>query len=279
MVPVAALLAGACAQSPQTAPPGLAPEVAQHFDAGWAQRAWWDDGLAEVATYEAERVIYNKPRQFEYTLITVKEDFNRQFNVKTDDYQRPDLFPVMKVNEFCRIPTDNYPYHFLTSLFFPREQPTALHKLTTSSQEWCGTTFKAVQAGSTGYQLTYNSYWDGQGEGTRPLPGAMLFEDALPYTLRSLRFDQPGAFNVPICELQQTSKATPPVLYQARVQVEASAQELAQPAWQVTVQLDSAKTNTYWFAKAYPNLLLRQQTWDGRTLNLKSVRRYAYWQH
>ena len=37
-----------------------------------------------------------------------------------------DVFPVMKVNQFCRIPTDQYPYHFLTSLFFRRENPTPL---------------------------------------------------------------------------------------------------------------------------------------------------------
>ncbi|MCR5886453.1 hypothetical protein LRS06_01420 [Hymenobacter sp. J193] len=275
-------LTAACTPQPETSQPAAAlpPQVTQHFDAGWAQNKWWDDGLAEVATYAAERTIYQKPRQFEYTLITVKEDFNREFNSKTDDYQRPDLFPVMKVNQFCRIPTDNYPYHFLTSLFFRREQPTQLHKLTTSSQEWCGTTFKALTAEASGYQQTYNSYWDGQGAGTRHLPGAMLFEDGLPYTLRSLRFARQPAFTVPVCELQQTSKAAPPVVYQAKVTVTpADPTETPEAAWQVQVQLDSTKQNRYWFARRYPHVLLRQTTWDGRSLTLRQVRRYAYWQH
>ena len=102
--------------------------VIPHFDENWAMKKYWEDGLAEVATYDAERVVYKKKRSFEYTLITVKEEFNQEFNVKTDDYERADLFPVMKVNQFCAIPADNYPYHYLTSLFFRRDQPVALYR-------------------------------------------------------------------------------------------------------------------------------------------------------
>ncbi|TGE20149.1 hypothetical protein [Hymenobacter elongatus] len=263
-------------QSFSNALSGLQP----HFNPQWAMDKLWEDGLAEVATYEAERVIYAKKRRFDYTQITVKEEFNQEFNVKTDSYQRPDMFPVMKVNQFCRIPTDQYPYHFLTSLFFRRDQPVALHKLTTSSQEWCGATFKALADDGEQYSQTYNSYWDGQGAGQRQLRRDALFEDALPYTLRALRFEAKPTFAATIFELQQTSKAAVPASYQAQVRVaEATASETAQPAWRVSVTLDKQKKNTYWFARKYPNVLLRQTTWDGRTLQLKTVRRYAYWTH
>lgn len=248
------------------------------FRQQWAMNPLWEDGLAEVATYDAERVVYGEARPFEYTLITVKEEFNQQYNVKTDDYQRKDNFPVMKVNQFCRIPTDNYPYHYLTSLFFRRDQPVQLHKLTTSSQEWCGTTFKAITDDGLQYQQTYNSYWDGQGAGQRQLRRNALFEDALPYTLRSLRFENQPSFAAPVYELQQTSKAPVPQLYQARFRTEeARPNETAEPSWRVTVTLTADKQNVYWFAKTYPNLLLRQTTWDGRSLLLRQVRRYAYW--
>ncbi|MCB2376696.1 hypothetical protein LGH70_03845 [Hymenobacter sp. BT635] len=251
-----------------------------YFNTQWAMDKLWEDGLAEVAVYEAERVIYNKPRQFEYTQITVKEEFNQEFNVKTDTYQRADMFPVLKVNQFCRIPTDQYPYHFLTSLFFRRDQPISLHKLTSSSQEWCGTTFKAITDEGDQYTETYNSYWDTQGAGQRQLRRDVLLEDALPYTLRALRFEKTPALAATILELQQTSKATAPVSYRARLQVTAApAADTPEPAWQVRVQLDEEKENVYWFARKYPNVLLRQTTWDGRTLQLKSVRRYAYWTH
>ncbi|SMC00346.1 hypothetical protein SAMN00120144_1960 [Hymenobacter roseosalivarius DSM 11622] len=254
-------------------------KLAPHFNQQWAMATWWEDGLAEVATYEAERVVYDKVRRFEYTLITVKEEFTPQFDVKADTLQRPDLFPVMKVNQFCRIETDQYPYHYLTSLFFRRDEPVALHKLTTSSQEWCGNTFKAITDEGLHYLQTYNSYWDGQGSGERQLRRDAVFEDALPYTLRSLRFARKPAFQLVVTELQQTSKAARPNYYTAQLKVEEGlAVDTPEAAWRVTVALAANKQNVYWFAKKYPNVLLRQTTWDGRNLRLKSVRRYAYWQ-
>ncbi|SNC64580.1 hypothetical protein SAMN06265337_1108 [Hymenobacter gelipurpurascens] len=270
------------AQKPKPTPKAPTDNVltrrGSFFNQQWAMDTLWEDGLAEVATYAAERVVYGEARKFEYTLITVKEEFNQQFNVKTDDYQRRDLFPVMKVNEFCAISTENYPYHFLTSLFFRRDQPTILHKMTTSSQEWCGNTFKAITDDGLQYAQIYNSYWDGQGAGHRQLRREVLFEDALPYTLRSLRFERKPNFVVPVYELQQTSQAKAPTLYQALFQTEdAQTETTSEPAWRVTVALDAQKKNVYWFAKRYPNTLLRQTTWDGRTLLLKEVRRYAYW--
>ena len=265
----------------KTGPPAPAQAlqpIMRHFDEQWAMRKHWDDGLAEVATYDAERVVYRKKRQFELTLITVKEEFNREFNAKTDDYKRLDVFPVMKVNVFCQIPADQYPYHYLTSLFFRRDQPVALHKLTTSSQEWCGNTFKAIVDDGVSLKQSYNSYWDQQGTGSRDLRRDVLLEDALPYTLRTLRFDQRPTFELVVMDLQQTSKAALPLYYRARLTTaEAPAAEAAAPAWRVAVQLAPGKQNVYWFARAYPNILLRQTTWDGRTLRLKSQRRYAYW--
>ena len=265
----------------KTGPPAPAQAlqpIMRHFDEQWAMRKHWDDGLAEVATYDAERVVYRKKRQFELTLITVKEEFNREFNAKTDDYKRLDVFPVMKVNVFCQIPADQYPYHYLTSLFFRRDQPVALHKLTTSSQEWCGNTFKAIVDDGVNLKQSYNSYWDQQGTGSRDLRRDVLLEDALPYTLRTLRFDQRPTFGLVVMDLQQTSKAALPLYYLARLTTaEAPAAEAAAPAWRVAVQLAPGKQNVYWFARAYPNILLRQTTWDGRTLRLKSQRRYAYW--
>ncbi|HEX8328637.1 MAG TPA: hypothetical protein VF629_13930 [Hymenobacter sp.] len=252
--------------------------VMPYFDSAWAMNKHWEDGLAEVATYEAERTVYNKKRTFELTQITVKEDFNQEYNVKTDDYQRDDLFPVMKINQFCQITADEYPYHYLTSLFFRREQPVALYKMTMSSQEWCGNTFKSIVDDGVNFEETYNSYWDKQGVGSRDLRRDVFLEDALPYSLRSLRFDTLPSFDLTVLGLQQTNKASPPEYYRGHLTAAAAAaNEVGQPAWRVTVALGKDRQNVYWFAQQYPNVLLRQTTWDGRSLRLKAVRRYAYW--
>jgi hypothetical protein len=255
----------------------LSKEQQANFNPEWAQNKHWDDGLAEVAIYQAERVVYNKPRSFEYLLITVKEDFNQAFNVKTDNYNRSDLFPVMKVNQFCRIPTDNYPYHYLTSLFFRRENPVQVHKITSSSQEWCGNTFKAIIQAGNNFNYTFNSYWDEQGAGELALPGDVLFEDQLPYTLRSLRFKDGLTLKAQVAELLQTNKANKPAVYQTTITVHSDTRSTPN-LWLVSVKLSAEKENKYFFRKEYPHILEKQQTWDGRQLQLKEVKRYAYWQ-
>lgn len=252
--------------------------VLPHFNQEWAMGKYWDDGLAEVAVYDAERTIYKKKRTFEYTQITVKEEFNQAFNVKTDDYKRTDLFPVMKINQFCSIAADQYPYHYLTSLFFRRDQPVALYKMSSSSQEWCGNTFKSIIDDGVNFEMWYHSYWDGEGDNSRDLRRDIFLEDALPYTLRTLKFEEQPAFKLVVLNLQQTNRAKPPQYYQASLTTtEAPAADAPAPAWRVAVALAPDRENVYWFAKTYPNVLLRQTTWDGRSLRLKSTRRYAYW--
>ncbi|MBX0289995.1 hypothetical protein K3G63_06060 [Hymenobacter sp. HSC-4F20] len=243
----------------------------------WAMDQLWEDGKAEVATYQAEQVLGDEVQQFECTLITSKEEFNQQYNVRTDSLKRKDLFPVMQVTQLYSIPTATYPAHFLTSLFFRRDQPVQLHKLTASVQEWQGATFKTITDDGMQYVQTYDSYRDGQGSGQRQLQRMALFEDALPYTLRSLRFEQLPSFSTSIYERQQATPARPPVLYQAQVRTEdALAADTPEPAWRVLVTLSNQRQNVYWFSKQYPNVLLRQRTWDGRTLRLQQVKRVAY---
>jgi hypothetical protein len=176
----AALLAGCtfsatppqeAAEAPPTAPPVDAEVL---FHAAWAQDPLWDDGLAEVTLYEAHRPQYGKIESYEAVFIVVKEDFNRDLLVKAD----PPL-------------TDNYPYHFMASVFVRRDAPTRLVKLTLGSQEWCGNTFKEIKTVGGRSELITNSYFDGQGDARRPLdlrPGDLL-EDQLPLALRGLNFD------------------------------------------------------------------------------------------
>lgn len=242
----------------------------------WAMDPLWEDSKAEVATYAAERIVDGEVRQFESTLLTVKEEFSQQHNARTDSIRGKDSFPVMRFSQLCSIPTDAYPLHFLITAFFRRDQPVQLHKLTTSSQELHGATFKALTDDGMQYVQTYDSYQEGQGAGQRQLRRTVLFEDALPYTLRSLRFENLPGFKTDIYEMQQTNQAQPPVLYQAQVRTEdALTADTPEPAWRVRVALSNQKQNVYWFSKQYPNVLLRQTTWDGRSLRLKQVRREA----
>ena len=243
------------------------------YDHEWAMNKLWEDGNAEVAHYDAEMVIYGRTRKFDYVYVTVKEEFNEAFNVKTNDYNRNDLFSVMKVNKFARLETENYPYHFLTSLFFKRERPGQLHKMTHTTQEWCGNTFKQFTVTPDGYEYKYNSYFDGYGDGKTNITGqGLVWEDQLSHLLRALKFRNGHAFKQKVVESQINNKTKSPTIYEATFRVKDT-----DSYWQVEVTLEEGKVNTYEFQKEYPNLLIQQRSWNGHHLALKSVDRYQYW--
>lgn len=261
-------------------------QVNQYLNLDWAMNSLWDDGKAEVAIYDAERVVYGKPRSFEYVYILVKEDFNKEFQVKTDTYDRDDLYPVMKANLFCRIPTDAYPYHYLTSVFYKRENPGEVHKLTNTSQEWCGNTAKSFVDKGKNYQFDYQSYWDGQGNGSARVAGGVWFEDQLSYTLRTLNFAEGLTFDQVLYPSQISSKAIVPQAEAAQFTVtKAAPEELAElPAglirqpWKISVSRAEGPDLNYWINGEGENLLLKMNSTDGRSLTLKSVTRDAYWE-
>ena len=243
------------------------------IDQNWAMDKLWEDGQAEVAIYDAQMVIYGSPRTFENPMITVKEEFNTSFNVKTDDYDRHDLFSVIKVNRFADIPTPNYPYHYLTSLFYKREQPEQLHKMTHTGQEWCGNTFKQFELTPSGYAYDYNSYFDGYGDGYMELEGNdFWWEDQLPYVLRALSFEDGLRFEKATVNSQINTKTFSPEVTKANYLVTEE-----DSVWRVSVTFGENKENSYTFDKEYPNLMQEQNTWYGYQMKLRSVSRYKYW--
>jgi len=255
----------------------------KHVSPNWASHTMWDDGLAEVATYEANQRIYGKNRTYECVYITVKEVFNQAHNVKTDDYSRTDLFDVLKVNRFERIEMEQYPYHYASNFFFKRNEPLKIHKMTISSQEWCGSTFKVYKplADKVGYRIYYHSYWDGEGEGEKVEEGDFLFEDQLPFTLRMMELSQGLQFNARLMPSQMSAKVGPIYADLAVFRVGSTKFTLNETeieAWKVNVQLDLERANMYVIEKAHPNRLLEIKTWNQRNLRLKQIKRYAYWE-
>ncbi|MFQ5817309.1 MAG: hypothetical protein ACE5H2_05040 [Terriglobia bacterium] len=254
------------------------------FDASWSQAALWDDGQAEVGLYEARRPQYGKLRRFEALLIVVKEDFNPKLHVKADPpYAGKALLPVLKLNFVQSYWTENYPYHFLTSVFVRRDDPTRLVKLTTSSQEWCGNTFKEVKAWRRPAELVFHSYFDGEGDGVRQLdlrPGDLL-EDQLPLALRGLRFAPGVRVRTRLYPSIVSNSLRMPLAFRA-AEIRVVGEEVVRTprgraqAWRVEVEAGKLK-QTYWFASAEPHELLKMESSDGRELVLKQLTRKPYW--
>lgn len=240
----------------------------------------WRDGKAEVAHYAATRTVYGKPRPHEAVLITVAEDIDTATYTKADPpYVTKTLVPALKLNLIATIPTDQYPYHYMTSVYVPRADPTRLLKLAQSSQEWCGTTFKEVTGFAARPVLHFHSYWGGQGDGEHelPLPTGTLLEDQLPMTLRTLPFEAGLRLPVRLVRSLVDTKGGAPVVQGALLSVsQPEPARVVGKAWRVELKTSDALLD-YWMAADPPHVLARFDGGDGRTLELKSVSRRVYW--
>jgi len=261
----------------------LAPELPV-FDSAWARDPLWDDGQAEVSLYDARRPQYGKVESYQAVFLVVKEDFDPKLLVKADPpYEGKQLIPVLKLNAVHSYWTPNYPYHFLASVFVRRDDPAALVKLTVGSQEWCGNTFKEVKLSGGRPELHAHTYFDGEGDTTRPLDlrSGDLLEDQLPLSLRSLPF-APGLEVrrriLPSLIANNLRRPLNPVEAVVRVAGEETVQTGAGrlAAWKVSVEMGELK-QTWWFEKTFPYALLKMESSDGRAWLLKSRARQPYW--
>ena len=124
----------------------------------------WDDGLSEMCYYDATDTVYGTKRH--YTRVHL---FNRQWmdpatGVKTEP-DSPGAVPAFKLLIAEQIPTDNYNYRYLTTVFLRRSDLTPL-KMTSSSQEWCGHTFKHLRWTDDRLDVQSFSYFPDEGDRT-----------------------------------------------------------------------------------------------------------------
>ncbi len=262
----------------------LSAVPAQAGAADWGNHPLWDDGFAEVATYEAQRWVYGRLRTFETVLITVKEAFGRKYYTKADPpYAGKEIFPVLKLNIVSEIQTENYPYSYLTSIFVDRDNIFKLVKMAHGSQEWCGNTFKLIKTWGPASELIFHSYWEGEGDGRRPLEWGpnSLAEDQLFLSLRALPFSEGYTWAFRLLPTQITNKVSHTELEQAVGRVvgqEALAlQQGKSICWRVDLEFGETK-QSYWFEKTYPNTLAQFRSSDGRHLRLISQSRKKYWE-
>ncbi len=256
----------------QSAPQPLVNAIQRDF----AASEFWDDGLAEVAHYQAERVIYGAARPYEAHLITVKEDFNTEYYAKADwPYGQKPILPVLKQNYVGQISTPNYDYHYNRSLFVDRENFSRSVKLTITGFEWCGNAYKEFQLWHDSPLQIYHSYWDGEGSGQRKLSNNdnMFLEEELFLLLRGLKFEDGLEAYFQLYTNQTTNRAPEPVANRAGLHVVEG-----EESWQVSVQTEEGRSMMFEFDVEYPHVLLQFEHSDGRKMSLESVSRYAYWE-
>ena len=172
----------------------------------------WNDGLSEMSYYRATSRIYGKKRS--YTRIHM---FNRQWmdpirGVKTD-LIASDSVPVFKLNISEEIPVENHNYRYMTTLFLRRSDLSAF-KMATSSQEWCGTSYKHLRWQENNLSIQSFSYLNNEGENHWQLDG-----DAVPYESLLILARNVTATGLPISlnvlTPLRSNKQVEPIIYKA----------------------------------------------------------------
>lgn len=128
-------------------------------------RKYWNQGKAELTRYELKQARYGEIHKGESVLIFVTEPFLTDKQVKYEQGDRSKAIQVLKLNFTRKFYTGIYPYSLMTSVFTPTDfQKYRTLKVTTSSQEWCGSMFLQMNLRNNEYESQIRSYFQSEGD-------------------------------------------------------------------------------------------------------------------
>jgi hypothetical protein len=246
------------------------------FDAGWLQRSdYWNRGKAEFDIYEGTVVRYGQPRESEVIHILVREPFSPKAMVKTDDWEQPGAYPVLKMNQILRIPTGIYVYQQMHSNFW-KVATGSLIKFSLTSSDSCGNTFKIGERTADSWTYRYFTYWEGMAEGRAEFtpPSIGCFYDELPMRVRTIDFSKErGEFGIQLAPTLINSKADEIAFRPAQVKFAVSGSAIL-----VTVT-HADGIDEFELARPFPHLLRRWKMADGGELRLSKSLMIDYWNY
>lgn len=257
------------------------------FQAGaWLNDRTWYDGKAEKCIYEATRTLYGVERRYDARAYTNKQQMDPRTTTKSASGQGVEVF---KHHWSERVPTAAYDYDFSTATF-SRTSDLQLFKLTASTQEDCGASFKQATREGDSFVFFESSYFPGDGVRTGKLDRAqdLVAEDALPLVLRNYPFDAPKDLALSLIPTQKDTHAVrwEPVPHTVR---SAGTETLTLPAGEFAAHrldlFDGRGTivSSFWFsasgeAPLLHVLLKAVNPRGGTSYELKSHERTAYWE-
>ncbi len=258
------------------------------LNSAWQHDAIWYDGKAEYAVYESHRSIYGQDREYETVIITNKQRMDPNTTTKSADWQAPRQVEVFKHNVREVIETENYDYKFLTTSFIHTDSLDPF-KVTMSSQEDCGATFKHfVTDGKHVTADTFVYFPDGgPSHETYRVPAHLQFEDALTLVLRSFPFNDPPAEPLSIILIPDMTDThatahrpvTSEITYAGVVHL--SVPEGNVETHRLDIKAADGTTTSYWFAKDqspdWLGILVQFEGAYGVRYLLRSHSRWDYW--
>jgi len=252
--------------------------------------ATWDDGLSEMSYYDAVDTIYGKPRHYIRMMLLNREWLNPVQRVKAE---HPVLsasgkgaaasIPVFKLNIIEQIPTQNYNYRYMVTVFLNRGTLEP-EKLAASSQEWCGTTFKEFQWLPDGLKVRGFSYFEGEGDRQWSLPARPVVypAEALFVVARAAAASKED-LSLRVLPPARSTHLVEPIPRDVRLEVAKETQSVRMPfgtftGRRVTVTGAGKHGPTEFTVEtAPPYRLLTYRGPGGLTLSLRYQERRAYW--
>lgn len=131
-----------------------------------AFRKYWLAGQAELNSYSLQQARNGSLNSGQAVLIFATEDFRTDTQVKSESTASADkATPVLKANIVKKFVAGLYDYALFTSVFTPINTGNSLLpvfpntlKVSSSTQDWDGTTYTQLNLRPTGYQVRGHSY-------------------------------------------------------------------------------------------------------------------------
>ncbi|HXA09741.1 MAG TPA: hypothetical protein VNW28_07140 [Chthoniobacterales bacterium] len=254
---------------------GTLPASGQFTPGFVTNSGYWNDGKAEFNIYDARIVRDGQPRQTEVLHILVREPFDLRQMVKPDNWQRPNVIQVLKMNQILHIPTGLYVFQQMHSNFW-RADNARLAKFSLTSNDSCGNTYKEARRGGEVFTCQWHTYWDGMAEGREKvrLPPNGFFYDELPLRVRTIDFSKgSGDFAIQLAPTIINSKKDNLVWKPAKVHFESTNRAIY-----VSVE-HAAGTDRFMLGRGFPHLLREWAAADGSRLTLKRSLKIDYWNY
>ena len=258
----------------------LLAAAASSDDAAWkpgfGADPLWNDGSAEVSTYETVDLKYGIPRSSQAVLIVVAEDLDRARLVKADHPAgEPATLRVLKFNHVRSVPAGVYTYQQMLSAYSAartsRLEPV---KVTMTSHEWCGNSF--VEWRRDRAVLEIRSYFETPADTDVALaPGDAVFYDALPLQLRALDFGRARSGRLRVVESVFTNRPLAPRIDEAVFEI--TRPEGPAGPYRVAVRR-GGRADALDFEREFPHRLVHWKRSDGGTMRLKRSERFRYWE-
>jgi hypothetical protein len=254
----------------------------------FAQLELWSDGLSEMSYYDATTEIYGKKRHYTRVHLMNRQFMDRVHYIKASEHTAEPV-AVFKFVTAEEIPTENYNYRFLTTAFQEMDSLRPL-KVSLSSQEWCGHTFKYLTwerrkefaPESWSLDISCYSYLPAEGDRWFPHPGRAhinAFENV--YLLaRAVVASGGEAFPVRMLRSMRSNRLPDPDPLDAVLRVDGKPRRISVPlgsfeAQRVVLDWEGEET---WFdvETAAPYRILAMKA-GGTDARLRFVERRAYW--